>query len=297
MLQPRLLEKGDRIAIVAPAGKIGINSLDRSIEILKSWELEVVMGSHVFGSHGYFAGTDDERLADLNNALADPTIGAILFARGGYGTTRILDNIDIALLEIHPKWLIGFSDLTALHLKLLNADLLSIHGDVGTTLGRDEKSTAALGDLLFTGRLEIKSSEPFRAGKGRGKLIGGNLSLIIDSMGTLNEPETKGTILFIEEIEEKTYRIDRMLQQLKRAGKLADLAGLVIGQFTSISDGSTAFGSTWRECLEQIVSDYNYPVAFGWSIGHEPANYPLVHGAEYTLEVNNSAATLMTQLS
>ena len=249
MIQPRLLSAGDRIAIVAPAGSVANTSIERAIEILQSWGLEVVLGRNIYGQYGYFSGTDEERLTDLQNALEDPTIAAILMARGGYGTTRILEQINLGPLEVVPKWLIGFSDLTALHLKLLKTGMQSVHGDVGTTLGRDNQSTEALKAVLFEGKSILKSTEAYRPGTATGILTGGNLSLVIDSLGTAFEIETKQRILFLEEIEEKTYRIDRMMHQLDRAGKLADLAGLVLGRFTGISDGTTPFGASWQDCI------------------------------------------------
>lgn len=292
MIEPRLLTRGDRVAIVAPAGKLPEKGIDRAIAILKSWGLEVVLGRNVYGQHGYFSGTDVERLADLHNALEDPTIAAVLFARGGYGVTRILDQINLEVFRQTPKWLIGFSDITALHLRLLQEEILSVHGDVGTTLGLAEDSAAALKDLLFEGKSTIVGTESLHEGKSEAPITGGNLSLLVDSLGTPTEVNTENRILFIEEIEEKTYRIDRMLHQLKRAGKLDNLAGLVIGHFTNVTDGSTPFGSTWKDCFMQLLEGYNYPVSFSFPIGHEPRNYPILHGAEYQLTVTGQGASL-----
>jgi muramoyltetrapeptide carboxypeptidase len=292
MIEPRLLSKGDRIAIVAPAGNLSQDGIDRAAAVLTSWGLKIVKGRFLYGQHGYFAGTDNERLADLQNAIDDPTIAAILIARGGYGTTRILDRINLESLKISPKWLIGFSDITALHLKMLLAGFISIHGDVGTTMGRDESATEQLMKLLFEGSSHLESSEPLRAGLVEAQLVGGNLSLIVDSLGTASEVETNGRILVLEEIDEKTYRIDRMLHQLDRAGKLNHLAGLVLGHFTQISDGSSSFGGDWKTCVKDVIEHYKYPVAYGFKIGHEPENYPLLHGANYRFEVTAEQADL-----
>ena len=297
MIQPRLLSTGDRVAIVAPAGRIERDGIARAIDILKSWGLEVVAGRNVYGHHGYFSGTDTERLTDLQNAIDDPTVAAVLFARGGYGTTRIIDQVNLESLQSSPKWLIGFSDITALHLKLIKEGMVSIHGDVGTTLGRDAESTAELKNLLFKGVSKLESGEPIRQGAVEGMVTGGNLSLIIDSLGTSTEIDTDGRILFIEEVEEKTYRVDRMMHQLARAGKLENLAGLVAGQFTGIEDGSTKFGATWKECIQRLVSMYSYPVAFGFEFGHEPVNQPILNGASYRLEVLEKSALMQSEIS
>ena len=292
MKRPDFLSPGDRIAIVAPAGKLSTKSIDRAIELLKSWGLEVIIGRHVYGSHGYFSGTDNERRLDLQNAINDPTLAAILMARGGYGTTRILDKIDTSPLQETPKWIIGFSDITALHLRLLSEEQMSIHGDVATTLGRDDNAAAALKSLLFEGKSKITSAHPIRQGNSKAELTGGNLALLVDSLGTPTEVKTENRILFIEEIGEKAYRVDRMLNQLKRAGKLDHLTGLVLGDFTDITDGETSLGHDWLESVVSFTAEYSYPIAAGLQFGHEPVNYPIMHGATYKLNVDSEGVAL-----
>ena len=292
MIQPRLLTAGDRVAVVAPAGKIEQSGIDRALQLLDSWGLQTILGKNVFREDGYFAGTDDERLTDLQNALDDPTIAAILIARGGYGTTRILDKISLAAIRKHPKWLVGFSDLTALHLKMLSHGLCAIHGDVATTLGRDQQTGEALRKLLFEGESIITVSQPADPVIVEGRMVGGNLSLLVDSLGTASELATNERFLFIEETGEKTYRVDRMMHQLYRAGKLNNLAGLLVGQFSEIADGAASFGASWQQCIAQVCHEFAYPVIFGWPIGHEPENYPIVQGGNYRLVVDRQKASL-----
>lgn len=297
MMIPKLLSNNDRVAMIAPAGKLPERGIDKAVEILDSWSLNVVPGKHVFSQDGYFAGTDLERLSDLQNAINDPTIAAILMARGGYGITRILDRLDLNPLKKSPKWLIGFSDITALHLRMAYEGLVSIHGDVGTSMGQDADSTEALHQLLFKGISKIDMNDVVRQGSGIGELVGGNLSLIVDSLGTYSEIQTDNKILFIEEIGEKTYRIDRMMNQLFRANKLSKLAGLVVGHFTDITESNSEFGFTWRQSILDLVEDFDYPVVFGLPVGHEPQNYPIVHGGTYEIRAQEEIAQLVLKSS
>jgi muramoyltetrapeptide carboxypeptidase len=295
MIYPPLLKHGDQIRIVAPAGKLNANALENVTRTMNQWGLEVQLGDNVYGDNGYFSGTDEERLADLQAAIDDKSIAAIIAARGGYGMTRILEKINYSSLRDNPKWVIGFSDLTAIQLKLLSLNMASIHGPMGTSFNMPggEDSFDALKSLLFTGESSLISTKPEgRKGTTRGILTGGNLALLTDSLGTNSEVKTDNRILVLEEIGEKTYRVDRMLNQLKRAGKLDKLAGLVIGDFSDIDDGDTPFGSTWKQALDSIIKDYKFPVAYGFKVGHEALNYPVVMGTEYELDVKPDSATL-----
>ena len=295
MIFPRLLRKGDKIAIIAPAGRLPVNGLDEAVRVLTSWGLQVILAKHVYDTDNYFAGKDDDRLTDLQQALDDPSIMAVLCGRGGYGVTRILEKIELEAIKKSPKWVIGFSDITALHLKLEQQGIASIHGPMGTSFvsGSNQLAINALQGLLFEGVSKIVASEAvIKHGSVTAAITGGNLSLIIDSLGTAAEIDTRNKILFIEEIGEKTYKIDRMFQQLLRAGKLDKLAGLVIGHFSEIDEGSTPFGESWHEVIKNIVEPYSYPLAFGFSIGHEPENMPLVMGGLYQLNVDSESATL-----
>lgn len=298
MIFPRSLRKGDKIAIIAPAGRLPINGLDEAVKVLTSWGLKVILAKHVYDTDNYFAGTDAARLKDLQQAFDNPSIMAVLCARGGYGVTRILEKIELEAIKKSPKWVIGFSDITALHLKLENQGIASIHGPMGTSFTNENNHSAinSLKGLLFEGVSKVAINESgVRTGSVTAAITGGNLSLIMDSLGTTEEIDTRNKILFVEEIGEKTYKIDRMFQQLLRAGKLDKLAGLVIGHFSEIDEGDTPFGESWQEVIKKIAEPYSYPLAFGFSIGHEPENMPLVMGGQYQLKVDSDSATLAWQ--
>jgi len=296
MVFPPLLKQGDKIVIVAPSGKLEVNVLDEPIRVLTSWGLEVVLGPHVYDRNGYFAGTDSDRLVDLQWALDDSSIAAVLFARGGYGATRILDDIDFTTFVSHSKWLIGFSDITALHLRLQTLGIAGIHGPMGTSFSQSGAQTSIdkLQSLLFTGKSELVSATPmFRSGTIEAEITGGNLALIVDSLMTSNEISTNNKILFIEEVGEKTYRIDRMLRQLLRAGKLENIAGLVLGHFSMVDDGESSFGASWKEVIMDVVDKFSFPVSFGFKIGHEPDNMPIIIGATYRLAATEEESILI----
>ena len=295
MYFPSPISQGSKIAIVAPAGRLANNALDDAIKTLTSWGLEVVLGKHVYDQNNYFAGVDDDRLADLQWAIDDSAIDAILFARGGYGTTRILDDVDFSKFKTQPKWLIGFSDITAIHLKLQTIEVASLHGPMGTSFGQEGSadSIESLRTLLFEGTSSLNSSLPAsRTGSVVAEVTGGNLALLADSIGTSSEIDTFNKILFIEDVGEKTYRIDRMFRQLLRAGKLNNLAGLVVGHFSLIDDGDPSFGQSWREVIEVSTDRFSYPIAFGFKLGHEPENEPLVVGGTYQLKVSEAGSNL-----
>jgi muramoyltetrapeptide carboxypeptidase len=295
---PQLLKQGDKVVIVAPSGRLSAGGMDDAIGEMTSWGLEVILGEHVYDIDGYFAGKDEDRLADLQGAFDDPAVTAILCARGGYGATRILQSIAFKNIIKTPKWLIGFSDITALHLQLQNLGIASIHGPVGTSFSNNQSgpSLAVLKSVLFNGSSNLFSSMlAIREGMATSQITGGNLSLIVDSLATENEIDTSNKILFLEEVGEKTYRIDRMLYQLLRAGKLTDLSGLVIGHFTDIEEGSTPFGKSWLQVIIEITKSFGYPVASGFKIGHEPENLPIVMGGFYHLNVAHESATLSLQ--
>lgn len=297
MITPRLLRRGDRVAVVAPAGKVKKDVLDVAIRKLERWDLKVAVGENVMSkSHSYLAGSDEERLEDLQEALDSRRIKAIFCARGGYGTTRILSQIDFTRFRKYPKWIIGFSDITALHLKLSSMGYESIHASMPSQFGdaAAQPSLESLYQMLFKGPAPL-TAKPVKdniAGKVTGEVIGGNLSIIMDSMGTPNEPEMKKKILVIEEIEEFKYKLDRMLTQLKRTGKLDKLAGLVIGYMTHIKDSNTPFGEAVNAIIRRQVEEYGYPVAYNLPIGHEHPNIAWRHGSKMTLTVTDEQVEL-----
>lgn len=289
--QPAYLKKGDKIAIVCPAKKLPKN-IDTGIAILKDWGLDVIIGKTVSGSYHQFSGTDAERTADLQLYLDDPSIKAVLAARGGYGTIRIIDQLDFTAFNENPKWLIGFSDITILlsH-AFAKLNVQSIHAQMPYTF---EDSTAealeSLRKTLFGEEVgyEYESSFACRDGVTEGILIGGNLSLLIAVEGSASEMDYTDKILFLEDVGEHEYSIDRMMRLLKRAGKLANLKGLIIGAFNEIAEEKIPFGQTPEEIIWDLVKEYDYPVCFNFPTGHIDDNRALVLGKNVSLNVINN---------
>lgn len=294
MISPPLLKPGNKAIIIAPSGKVPEQGIDSAVYVLRQWGLEVSLGRHVFASMGVFAGTDAERQSDFQLALDDPNIGLILCARGGYGLTRYIDKLNFKALKQNPKWVVGFSDITALQLVLAKNKTHAIHGPMATSFARAgaEDSIMHLKQLLFKGVSIIKKQKvQIRTGTGTGEIIGGNLSLICDSLGTSSEIDTQGKILILEDVGDYYYRIDRMLNQLYRSGKLSQLNALVIGDFNELKQGKPAFTESVNQMIARLTAKYHYPIAT-LPIGHKPANYPFVQGAKYRLQVEKEKASL-----
>lgn len=290
MIIPSNLQPGERIRIVSPAGKVQKDKVLPGIKLLQDEGFEVIIGNHVFDKHFQYAGTDQHRAADLQEAIDDPETKAIVCARGGYGSVRILEKIDFSSLQKNPKWIVGFSDVTVLHSVLNKLGIASIHGAMpGFFLDNKKPSRSfySLIDLLLTGRSKIQcQSDPSnRKGQARGELVGGNLSLLYSLQGTPWQLETTGKILMIEDLSEYLYHLDRMMQNLKLAGQLKDLAGLVVGGFTEMKDNDSPFGKSAHEIILEAVQDYQFPVCFDFPAGHIPKNLPLMLGGHYQLEV------------
>jgi muramoyltetrapeptide carboxypeptidase len=298
MITAPFLSKNDIVAIVAPGRKIKREEVDAAIKILDGWEVKTVLAQNIFSSkHSYLAGTDEERLEDFQTMIDDDSVKAIICARGGYGSTRIVDRLNFHTLLQKPKWIVGFSDITAIHLKLFSMGIQSIHGTMPVLFAKEnsKESVAQLHNVLFGGQCVLNAAHQSinREGKSSGQTVGGNLSLILDSMATNTELDLDGKILIIEEVDEYSYRIDRMMIQLKRAGKLKNLSGLVVGHFTDIKNGEIKYSETFEELILDAVSEYQYPVAFGFPTGHENPNFPWIHGGHATLlvDANSSALT------
>jgi muramoyltetrapeptide carboxypeptidase len=291
MVVPDLLQPGDKVAIVAPARKLNAADVDFAARLITSWGLEVVIGKNIYSSlHSYFSGSDRERLEDLQVMINDPTIRGVFCARGGYGSTRILDALDLSALFKNPKWIVGFSDITSLHLKLFKTGFASVHATMPVLFSKEDsaRSVESLRQLLMYGECEIETpaSDLNRQGRCSGQIIGGNLSLLADSIGTPTEPDTREKILLIEEVDEYRYKVDRMMTQLRRSGKLENLAGLVVGHMTDIKDTELSFGTTIQEIILDAVSSFNYPVAFNFPSGHENPNLAWIHGGDSVLTVS-----------
>ena len=295
VLTPPYLKKGDKIAITCPAKKLP-GPMDDAVTLLQSWGLEVVLGETLNLSFHQFAGDDAQRAADLQRFIDDDDIKAIIAARGGYGTIRIIDDVNFDRLAQHPKWLIGFSDITVIHSHLqANYGLQSIHGQMPVNIpDASASSLQSLRKALF-GEPVTYTFPPDRlnrGGTGTGILTGGNLSLLVAVIGSASEVDYNGKILFIEDVGEYLYSVDRMMHTLKRAGKLANLAGLVVGGFSEIKDNDIPFGQTVPQIIMNVVKDYNYPVCFDFPAGHIPDNQAVVLGRETELMVDELSTDL-----
>jgi muramoyltetrapeptide carboxypeptidase len=297
MISPKSLKAGDKVGIVATARKVTEEHVEPAVREFEKWGLQVILSPYLYRSgHSYLAGTDENRIAGVQQFLDDPEIAAIICARGGYGTTRIIDNVDFTEFKKYPKWIVGFSDVTALHLKLSSLGFESIHGTMPVLFSKEDSASSIdqLRKALFGQPVELAAtaSQHNRHGSATGKLIGGNLSLLVDGLGTSHEPETQGKILVLEEVDEYLYKIDRMMVQLKRAGKLRQLAGLVCGHFTDIKDTELSFGESVEEIIRFHTKEFSYPVAFDFPTGHENPNFAWIEGRDAHVTVSTDGATL-----
>jgi muramoyltetrapeptide carboxypeptidase len=289
---PRYLKKGDTIGIVAPAGYMPIEKMQTCIETLDSWGYNVELGKTTHSeSSNYFSGTDEERLEDLQRMMDDSNIKAILCARGGYGMSRIVDDINFKRFKKHPKWIIGFSDITVLHAHLYsNYEIASLHAPMAAAFNEGEFNNPFIESLRNAiegkpARYEWRGHHFNTTGKAKGTLLGGNLSLLAHVVGTPSDIKTKGCILFIEDVGEFFYNVDRLLIQLKRAGKLDKLAGLIIGGFTDSKDTERPFGKEVYEIIYDQLKEFRYPICFGFPVSHGKENYALKVGVAYELNV------------
>jgi muramoyltetrapeptide carboxypeptidase len=296
-IQPPFLKKGDEVAIISPSFCIDEKLLSESVEYLTEWGLKVRLGKNAAKRNGPFAGSDEERLDDLQEMTTDSKIKAVFCSRGGYGLLKIIDKVDFSVLKSAPKWYSGFSDITVLHTWLNEVcGIMSVHGEMPVNFNNSEKSTntfitlkrALFGDPLiheWTGNF-------YRPGDVTGEMTGGNLSLLYSLSGTKAEISTKGKIFFIEEVGEYYYHLDRMLTSLKLSGKLDDLAALVIGGMNKIDDTKIPWGKNVEETISGIVSEFNYPVLFNFPAGHISDNRAFYVGKQAVISVTGKNAVL-----
>jgi muramoyltetrapeptide carboxypeptidase len=294
---PPYLKKGDTIGITCPAGYMDAAKAQTCINILQSWGFDVMVGKTLgSNSKNYFSGTDEERTGELQAMLDDENINAILFGRGGYGMGRIIDRLDLTKFKKNPKWVIGFSDITILHAHLFTKiKIASLHAPMAAAFNEGENEFIQSLHKAIIGKKAKYSCAAHafnRSGNATAKLVGGNLSLLAHIIGTPSDINTKNKILFIEDIGEQIYNIDRMLYQLKRSGKLENLAGLVVGGFTDMKDTDRPFGKNVYEVIKEIIADYDYPVAFDFPVSHGKENYALKIGVNYTLKVSKAKTQL-----
>lgn len=300
MIQPQKLQQGDLIGIVCPAGFIAKDKVQKCVETLIDWGYQVKLGNTVGAKYFNFAGTDAERIADLQEMIDDKNVKAILCARGGYGLSRIIDNLNFNSLKTFPKWIIGFSDITILHAALQKNEMMSIHGPMAAAFDKGPEGETYIQSLqnLLQGQKTsylVTSHVYNKLGSVTAPIIGGNLCLIAHLIGSHNSLETANKLLFIEDIGEHHYNLDRMLIQIKKAGIFDTLAGLIIGGFTMMKDPSTDFGATAIEIIHSYVKEYTYPICFEFPISHDTPNYAIVEGGMYALSVQEKRVTLTLQ--
>lgn len=296
---PPYLKKGDTIGITCPAGYMAKEKAQTCIETLQQWGFEVMVGK-TLGSDSttYFSGTDEQRCNELQAMLDDDSIDAILCGRGGYGVGRIIDMLDFKKFKRKPKWIIGYSDITVLHCHLYSQlKIAGIHSPMAAAFNDGEADSEFIKSLhrAITGKKAKYQCDIHalnKKGIAEGELIGGNLTLLVNMIGTPSEPETKNKILFLEDIGEQLYSIDRNLYQLKRSGKLDKLAGLIIGKFTDVKDTDRPFGKNVVEIILDIVKNFDFPVCFNFPVSHTRENYALKTGVVYDLNVGKKKVKL-----
>lgn len=301
LIQPDYLKAGDTVAIVAPSGILNNREkeVNQAKNLLKSWGLHVIIGEHVFKKANHFAGTDDERAEDFQSALDNPKIKAIWCARGGYGTVRVLDKLDYTKYKTNPKWVIGYSDITAIHNQLNNVGSESIHALMCTSLTDDlvdiENTIATFKAAIFGKSLSysVKGSKYNKKGSTSGKLVGGNLTLLHTMLGSKTSIDTNGKILFIEEIGEYKYHIDRMLQSLKRAGYFENCKGIIVGNMSKMRKNTTPWGTSVQQLILDVVAEYDFPVLFDFPAGHEKDNRALILGRTVELKVGSDKSSVV----
>ncbi|GGD95584.1 S66 peptidase family protein [Planktosalinus lacus] len=291
------LQKGDQVAIVATARKISREEIQPAHDLLKSWGLIPVLGKTIGAVENQFAGSDALRISDVQMMLDNPDIKAIWCARGGYGTVRIIDQLNFTTFKKHPKWIVGYSDVTGFHSYLHKMGFETLHAPMPVDIAKQsEEAVSCLRKALFGEKYKIcyNTKDPrTRQGVAEGQLVGGNLSMLYSLCGSASALDTRGKILFLEDLDEYLYHIDRMMQNLKRNNMLENIAGLVVGGIDAMRDNTKAFGfktdnpfgKTAKEIIAETVSEYDFPVCYDFPSGHHSDNRALILGRNITLEV------------
>ena len=294
---PPYLREGDKISVISPASHIDGKLVMHAEKLLRTSGFDVVLGEHVFSANGPFAGSDDERLQDLQQATDDPSVKAVLCSRGGYGISRIVDRVDYSALKKHPKWYVGYSDITSLHLWLNKVcGIASLHAEMPINYSNPEYSPLCYDTMIRALKGEqdqiVWKSLREASFTAEGIVLGGNISLICSLDGTPGQPDTEGAILFIEEIGEHFYHLDRMLTSMRMAGVLSNLSALLVGGMEKITEGEHVFNQSVEEVVMNVVGRYGYPVLFGFPAGHIPVNRAFYLGRNAILTQNGSEASL-----
>jgi muramoyltetrapeptide carboxypeptidase len=291
MVLPSYLNKGDTVAIIATARKVSKEEIQPAVAFFESYGLSVVLGKNLFESSNQYAGTDSQRTEDLQWALNDKTIKAIIIARGGYGSVRTIEQIDFTEFKKHLKWMVGYSDVTVLHNAINNIGVATLHATMPLNFTKNEEATKSMVEALFGNLTKIETEENYSniSGIAKGQLVGGNLSLIYSLSGTPFDIDTTNKILFIEDLDEYLYHIDRMMMQLKLSGKLKGLKGLIVGGMTDMKDNAIPFGKFPEDIILDAVKEYNYPVCFDFPAGHIDRNLAMYFGRLVELTVSDNA--------
>ena len=295
---PSYLHIGDCIGIVAPARSISKDELKPAIDFLLQNGFRVTLGTSIFAKDHQFAGTDTERAADFQSMLDDPEIKAIICARGGYGSVRIIDKLDFTHFEENPKWICGYSDVTVFHSHLNRMGIATLHCTMPVNIKPetfDSLNNRSLIQGLTGGMLAYSvTPSPFnRKGTVRAEVVGGNLSILYSLLASRSDIYTKGKILFIEDLDEYLYHIDRMMMALKRAGHLEQLAGLIVGSMSDMNDNAIPFGKDAEQIIHDVCAEYDFPVCYGFPAGHTCHNVARRLGMEVTLSVTEGGTTVM----
>ena len=299
LVKPPNLKKGDTIIILSPAGRVrDKTSVDAGIELANHWGLVVFFGNHMLSQDNTFAGTDEQRTEDLQKALDNPSIKAIWAARGGYGAVRIIDDLDFTKFMEHPKWIIGYSDITVLHNKIHDLGFQTIHGQMPLTLDLEDpiqkESIVTLHKALFGKQVSYKleSSKFNRIGESTGQIVGGNLSIVYSMLSSNTDLDMSGKVLFIEDVGEALYHIDRMMISLKRAGYFNNCKGLVVGDFRLKKNEGNGFGKTLEEIILEAVEGTDFPVIFNFPAGHVDDNRAIILGSYVDLKVTKKKSKI-----
>lgn len=297
MIIPPFLKLGSTIGIVATARKLTWEELEPTVGVLADAGFKVRTAQRMFGAENQFAGSDEDRAADMQRMLDDPDINAVLCARGGYGTVRIIDKLDFSEFVKHPKWLCGFSDITVLHAHVnQNFGIATLHSSMPLSMRELSAEHVQYSSLINSLKgefspYEFDAHQLNKNGEMEGEIVGGNLSVLYSILGSKSDVNTDGKILFLEDLDEYLYHIDRMMMNLKRNGKLDNLKGLIVGGMSDMNDNAIPFGKTAVETIRRVVEEYDYPVCFNFPAGHIDDNRALILGKKAVARVTNNGST------
>jgi len=295
MITPEKLKLGDKIGMISTARKISLKELNNAIKIIENWGIEVVLGKNLFKENHQFSGTIEQRTTDLQSMIDNDAIKAILCVRGGYGTVQIIDKIDFSKITQSPKWIIGYSDITVLHSHLHNLGVASLHASMPINFEKNTNvAIKSLKNSLFNSKNKIKTTvHPFnKFGQVNAEIVGGNLSILYSLLGSNSDVNTEGKILFIEDLDEYLYHIDRMMMSLKRNGKLKKLKGMIVGGMSDMNDNDIPFGKTAEQIIFDHTKKYTFPLCFGFPAGHINDNRCIKFGVKSVLEITENGVSL-----